>query len=164
MTAGISPHSFFSFFFFLFFFLFPTSRLSVLLALNPTQKRRRPPPPRPLFFGLSAKGGAGGAEKEKLNGAIRKARAVLLRAVPFGSARDRGGISAGLMGSMRPKGREGGGKKAAAAQNGLGLAAPGAGGSSQTFFCGLPAFGGFEREALGAIGDLGFGFGGLAPP
>ena len=160
MTAGISPHSFFSFF----FFLFPTSRLSVLLALNPTQKRRRPPPPpAPFFFGLSAKGGAGGAEKEKLNGAIRKARAVLLRAVASGSARGRGWISAGLMGSMRPKGREGGGE-AAAAQSGLGLAAPGAGGSSQTFFCGLPAFGGFEREALGAIGDLGFGFGGLAPP
>ena len=163
MTAGISPHSFFSFFFFLFFFLFPTSRLSVLLALNPTQKRGALPP-APFFFGLSAKGGAGGAEKEKLNGAIRKARAVLLRAVASGSARGRGWISAGLMGSMRSKGREGGGKKAAAAQSGLGLAAPGAGGSSQTFFCGLPAFGGFEREALGAIGDLGFGFGGLAPP
>ena len=63
---------------------------------------------------------------------------------------------------MRPKGREGGG--AAAPRNVLGTAAPGAGGTSQTFFCGLPALGGFEREALGAIGDLGFGFGGLAPP
>lgn len=109
--AGLRRLFFFFFLFFLpIFFSLPDFPI-VCLARFESDAKTAAPSPAPFFFGLSAKGGAGGAEKEKLNGAIRKARAVLLRSVPFGSARGRGGISAGLMGSMRTKGREGGKKK-----------------------------------------------------